>query len=264
MNDFFLRVYKIVAQIPSGKVATYGSIALLLGEPRGARTVGWAMKAAPSELKLPCHRVVNRLGEMAPSNAFGLGEFQRAVLESEGITFNKNGRIDIKEYFWAGPDNDKINSLLPIVDENVRILILGSIPGQESLRKQEYYANPRNHFWKILFDLIGSKAPKQYSQRILLIKKQGIGLWDVIKSCQRQGSLDSNIKHENPNDFNTFFSKYPNIKSVFFNGAKAYEVFKKKIGFDLLLGINFEKLPSTSPANTQTYDKKLEQWKKIM
>jgi len=264
LKDFFLGVYKIVAQIPRGKVSTYGQIALLLGEPRSARTVGWAMKAAPKQLKLPCHRVINRLGEMAPRNAFGLVEVQRALLESEGIIFNENGRIDIKEYFWAGPDSNEISSFLPIIDENARILILGSIPGQESLRKQEYYANPRNHFWKILFDLIGAQLPRAYSQRVLLIKKHGIGLWDVIESCSRQGSLDSNIKHENPNDFNWLFSKYPNIKSVFFNGAKAYEVYKKKIGFDLLSGINYEKLPSTSPANTQTYDKKLEEWKKIM
>lgn len=264
MKDFYLRVYKIVAQIPEGKVATYGQIALVLGQPTGARTVGWAMRAAPKQLNLPCHRVVNKLGEMAPKNVFGFPELQRVLLESEGITFNENGCIDIKKHLWIGPDKDEINSLLPIIDENARILILGSIPGQESLRKQEYYANPRNHFWKILFSLINIPLPLDYSQRVILIKKQRIALWDVIETCSRQGSLDSNIKNENPNDFRWLFSKYPSINSVFFNGAKAYEVFRKKVGFEKFVHINFEKLPSTSPANTQAYDKKLEEWKKII
>ncbi|GAA0729589.1 MGMT family protein [Clostridium malenominatum] len=102
-KDFFQRVYKIVSQIPEGKVATYGQIALLLGEPRSARIVGWAMKAAPEELKLPCHRVVNKFGEMAPSYVFGSMEFQRDVLISEGITFKENLCIDMKKHLWSGP-----------------------------------------------------------------------------------------------------------------------------------------------------------------
>lgn len=108
MKDFFVRVYKIVAQIPEGKIATYGQIALLLDEPRSARIVGWAMRAAPKDLNLPCHRVVNRLGEMAPGYAFGSSEIQRAILASEGIAFKKDGCIDIKKYLWSGPDNKGI------------------------------------------------------------------------------------------------------------------------------------------------------------
>ena len=102
-KDFFQRVYKIVSQIPEGKVATYGQIALLLGEPRSARIVGWAMKAAPKELNLPCHRVVNKLGEMAPSYVFGSMELQRDILISEGITFKENRCIDMKKHLWSGP-----------------------------------------------------------------------------------------------------------------------------------------------------------------
>ena len=102
MKDFFIRVYQIVSQIPEGKVATYGQIALMLGEPRSARIVGWAMRAAPRELRLPCHRVVNRLGEMAPDYAFGSQEIQREILISEGITFKENGRIDLKKCLWRG------------------------------------------------------------------------------------------------------------------------------------------------------------------
>jgi len=102
LKDFFSRVYKIVSQIPKGKVATYGQIAFLLGEPRSARIVGWAMKAAPEHLHLPCHRVVNRLGEMAPDYAFGSSQVQREMLNHEGITFTKSGCIDLKKHLWDG------------------------------------------------------------------------------------------------------------------------------------------------------------------
>jgi methylated-DNA-protein-cysteine methyltransferase-like protein len=102
VNEFFSEVYKIVAKIPRGKVATYGQIARMLGSPRGARTVGWAMRAVSSELKLPCHRVVNRLGELSPDYVFGASELQRAMLEDEGVTFKKDGRIELEKHLWDG------------------------------------------------------------------------------------------------------------------------------------------------------------------
>lgn len=100
MQEYFQRVYEIVARIPRGKVATYGQIAALLGEPRGARTVGWAMRSAPAHLNLPCHRVVNKAGTLAPDYAFGGAENQRKMLEQEGITFLHNGRIDMENHLW--------------------------------------------------------------------------------------------------------------------------------------------------------------------
>jgi methylated-DNA-protein-cysteine methyltransferase-like protein len=100
MQDFFQRVYEIVAQIPQGKVATYGQIAAMLGDPRGARTVGWAMRSAPAHLKLPCHRVVNKNGFLAPDYAFGGTENQRSLLENEGVTFHGDGRIDMEQHLW--------------------------------------------------------------------------------------------------------------------------------------------------------------------
>lgn len=102
MKNFFSRVYEIVSQIPEGRVATYGQIALLLGEPRSARIVGWAMRSVPKEINLPCHRVVNRLGEMAPGCVFGSPEIQRKMLTLEGITFKKDGCIDMKKHLWNG------------------------------------------------------------------------------------------------------------------------------------------------------------------
>jgi methylated-DNA-protein-cysteine methyltransferase-like protein len=101
MRDYFSKVYELVAQIPEGAVATYGQIASILGDKCNARVVGWAMKAAPSAL--PCHRVVNKLGEMAPGYVFGSKQLQRDILESEGITFLDNGCIDMKKHLWGGP-----------------------------------------------------------------------------------------------------------------------------------------------------------------
>ncbi len=103
MKDYFQKVYEIVAQIPSGKVMTYGQIAALLGNPRGARTVGWAMQSAPAHLNLPCHRVINKTGGIAPRYAFGGAEHQRQLLETEGITFTANGCVDLPKHLWQTP-----------------------------------------------------------------------------------------------------------------------------------------------------------------
>lgn len=100
-KTYFESVYEIVTTIPEGKVATYGQIAALLGNPRAARTVGWAMRAAPSGLGLPCHRVVNKRGTLAPSYAFHGYENQRAMLEAEGITFTNTGSINMAIHLWV-------------------------------------------------------------------------------------------------------------------------------------------------------------------
>ena len=101
MNHYFSKVYEIVAKIPEGKVATYGQIAAMPGSPRNARVVGWAMRAAPGSLNLPCHRVIDREGNMAPGYAFGGAEIQRDLLEQEGVPFKPDGRVDLKRCLWA-------------------------------------------------------------------------------------------------------------------------------------------------------------------
>lgn len=156
-----------------------------------------------------------------------------------------------------------INSLAPVIDKNSKILILGSIPGKQSLDKQEYYGNNRNAFWKMIYTLYDQVLQDHYRSKIEFIKSKNIALWDVIENCSRKGSLDSNIKDEKPNDFETFFSNYPNLKYVFFNGGKAYDVFKKRVGFNISEDIKFEKLTSTSPANTISFEEKLEAWRVI-
>jgi methylated-DNA-protein-cysteine methyltransferase related protein len=103
MNPFFARVYQVAAQIPPGKVATYGQIAALLGNPLAARLVGEAMSRTPEDLDIPCHRVVNRAGEMAPAYAFGGADRQRQRLAGEGVVFRPDGRVDLARSLWK-PD----------------------------------------------------------------------------------------------------------------------------------------------------------------
>lgn len=99
-NEFFVNVYKIVAQIPKGNVMTYGQLAVMLGSPYYARRVGQAMRNTPEYLKLPCHRVVNSSGGLAPVYAFGGEEEQRRILMDEGVHFKSSGRIDLKKSIW--------------------------------------------------------------------------------------------------------------------------------------------------------------------
>lgn len=99
-ENFYERVYRVAAQIPRGKVATYGQIAALLGNPRASRAVGWAMQNAPAGLAIPCHRVVNQSGSLAPEYAFGGAARQRALLELEGVVFREDGRIDMARCLW--------------------------------------------------------------------------------------------------------------------------------------------------------------------
>ena len=98
--EFFHRVYEIVAQIPTGKVMTYGQIAMILASPRCARQVGQAMFHAPESLKLPCHRVINSKGELAPAYVFDGVERQREMLQNEGVYFKSNGLVDLKLSLW--------------------------------------------------------------------------------------------------------------------------------------------------------------------
>lgn len=99
MNTFE-KIYEVVKQIPSGKVATYGQIAALAGNPRMSRIVGYALHVNPNPDEIPCFRVVNRFGETSGSFAFGGPDEQRRLLELDGIEFKSDGRIDLKKYIW--------------------------------------------------------------------------------------------------------------------------------------------------------------------
>lgn len=100
MKNYYEQIYYIVSKIPEGKVATYGQIAALLGNPRNGRIVGWAMRMAPDDLNLPCHRVINREGTLAPGYTFGGQEVQRSMLEEEGVKFRQDGSVDLEKCLW--------------------------------------------------------------------------------------------------------------------------------------------------------------------
>lgn len=153
-----------------------------------------------------------------------------------------------------------LTSFQPLVNHQTKVLILGSMPGRESLNRQEYYANKNNHFWPLMEELFEIDRTLAYEQKLNSILAQGIGLWDVLASCVREGSLDSNIRQGIANDFEKLFQNYPNIDCVLFNGSKAWEIFRKEIGFSACNGITFRKMPSTSPANTRGYDWKRKEW----
>lgn len=102
MKTAFERIYDIVRRIPSGKVATYGMVAQLAGNPRWSRVVGYALHNNPEPGVIPCHRVVNRFGALAPAFAFGGEGAQRSLLDSEGAAFLPDGRVDLGKCLWNG------------------------------------------------------------------------------------------------------------------------------------------------------------------
>ena len=157
---------------------------------------------------------------------------------------------------------NRISSFPPIIDENSEILILGSIPGIKSLEKQQYYGHPQNKFWKIIFELFNEEFTEDYEKRIAVLRKYNIALWDVIDSCERIGSLDSEIKNEEANQIPELLEEYPNIQAIFCNGGKSYKNLQKLLGKDFRIPIYL--LPSTSPLHTVSFERKLEDWKKIL
>lgn len=155
------------------------------------------------------------------------------------------------------------NVLPPVVDKQTRIVIIGSMPGVQSLEKQQYYGNARNHFWPIIGQVLGVMIPENYEERIDLLQKHRIGLWDAICSCERKGSLDATIRNEVPNDFDWLFATFPQIKLVLFNGGKSFDVFKKRVGLEKLSTRQYEKMPSTSPIpgkNIKSFEEKVQDW----
>jgi double-stranded uracil-DNA glycosylase len=154
--------------------------------------------------------------------------------------------------------------LLPVVDDATRVLVLGSMPGEMSLQMQQYYAHPRNAFWRIMGEIVSVDVHADYDARVRQLLDAGIGLWDVLHLCDRPGSLDSAIVAETmePNDFEQLFAEHPGIARVVLNGAKAAQVFERLIVSTLRSPLDWRALPSTSPANAAiTFDAKLQAWR---
>ena len=155
----------------------------------------------------------------------------------------------------------------PIADRHARVLILGSMPGKESLRAQQYYAHPRNAFWRIMGDLFGAAPELAYANRTRILQAAGIAVWDVLATCTRSSSLDTDIDPDTMemNDFAAFYREHPHITQVFFNGAMAEKFYFKHIGSNISANLHYQRLPSTSPAHAgMPYTQKLHHWRAIM
>jgi hypoxanthine-DNA glycosylase len=145
------------------------------------------------------------------------------------------------------------------IDSNTEVLILGTMPGAMSLEKQEYYANPRNHFWKIIYTLYDAlPIPENFEEKVQFLQRNKIGLWDVLENCERKGSLDIHIKNQKENNFMALFEKFPAINKIIFNGKQSHAFFYKRFG--QIEGITYFVMPSTSPANTMSFENKLKIW----
>ncbi|HEV2549838.1 MAG TPA: DNA-deoxyinosine glycosylase [Stellaceae bacterium] len=155
----------------------------------------------------------------------------------------------------------RVESFPPIVSEKSKVLILGSMPGEASLKAGQYYAHPSNAFWRIMGELFGSGPSLPYAGRVERLNFAGVALWDSLQACIRPGSLDSSISEEVANDFPAFFAKYPHTTHVYFNGGKAETVFRRHALPSLPNTQRvFTRLPSTSQAHAIPFDAKVQPW----
>ncbi|HXH51988.1 MAG TPA: DNA-deoxyinosine glycosylase [Sphingomicrobium sp.] len=152
--------------------------------------------------------------------------------------------------------------LPPIARADARLFILGSLPGDASLAAQRYYAHPTNQFWGLLGHVIGEELqPLNYTERLERLYRHRIGLWDVIASATRQGSLDQAIRAAEHNMIKAFLRNYPQVEAIAFNGSRAAAIGRRLIGTDHRLTLL--DLPSSSAANTRPFDEKAAIWRQL-
>lgn len=157
----------------------------------------------------------------------------------------------------------RIECFAPVAREDARLLILGTMPSVESLRQSFYYSHLRNAFWPVMAAVLGEELPRTVEEKKNLLIRHRIALWDVVHSCIRPGSLDSDIREAQPNDFAALFERCSNIEKILFNGASAQKLYEQKVR-TMPEGCAWEKMPSTSPAYTLKFEKKLELWRRGM
>ena len=159
----------------------------------------------------------------------------------------------------------RLVGLPPLVSADTRLLVLGSFPGAASLAAQQYYGHPQNQFWRILQAIYASGpdniCASSYEKRSVWMLSHGVGLWDVYASCERQGSLDSQIRNPVVNDFAALRQRCPQLRAVAHNGA---ESFRHTARLEQL-GLPTVRLPSTSPANASwSFERKLAAWREVL
>ena len=156
-------------------------------------------------------------------------------------------------------------SFPPVLGPRPRVLILGSMPGAESLRRRQYYAHPQNQFWRLVGDALGEDlAGLSYPRRLAVLRRRGVALWDTIADCERPGSLDSRIRRERPNDVVGLVRRLK-IGAVLLNGGKALQMFLRHAAEGLPAGVSVAALPSSSPAAASIpYARKARLWRRAL
>ncbi|TJY43525.1 DNA-deoxyinosine glycosylase [Cohnella pontilimi] len=161
-----------------------------------------------------------------------------------------------------------VHSFPPVIDENSKLLILGSMPGVVSLRAHQYYGHPRNYFWPILYEVFEHRAPDtEYERRLAFALSHQVALWDSIAACEREGSLDADIKDVVPNEIPALLRRFPQVETIVCNGGKSFAELNKHHGkTHEIQSRTVIKLPSTSPVPTAQYrglQDRLAVWKVI-
>jgi hypoxanthine-DNA glycosylase len=156
----------------------------------------------------------------------------------------------------------RLQGLGPVIDAHTRLIVLGSFPGVASLRAQQYYGHPQNAFWKILGELWGLPlAQRPYAERLQALLDHGLGLWDVYASCEREGSLDSDIREPVLNDLASLRQHCPSLEAIAHNGGESF----RHARHTRSLGLPVYRLPSTSPANASwSFARKREAWAEVL
>lgn len=154
----------------------------------------------------------------------------------------------------------RIECFPPVARGDARLLILGTMPSVESLRQSFYYAHPRNAFWPVMAEVLGAPVPETVEEKRALLTGHRVALWDVARSCVRPGSLDSAMRDVEPNDFDSLYARCPKIERIQFNGDTARKLYMRLVG-RMPEGCDWARMPSTSPAYTLPYARKLEAWR---
>ena len=167
------------------------------------------------------------------------------------MTASKASRI------MCDPTNLK-RSFPPVVNRQVRVLVLGSLPGEESLARSQYYANPRNQFWRLIGEVVERDLVSlAYEERLATLLSCRIGLWDMVESASRSGSLDAAIRGHRANDLAALVPSLPEVRAIAFNGGTSARIGQKQLGHAQVERVL---LPSSSPAYTLRFEEKRAAW----
>lgn len=157
----------------------------------------------------------------------------------------------------------RIHGFGPVWRADAKLLILGSMPSVESLNQSFYYAHPRNAFWPMMAQILEEHVPVSVEAKREMLIRHRIALWDTVQSCERPGSLDSNIRFAQANDFEYLYKNCPGIRHIFFNGGTAQQLYRRLVAKEDDRFI-FHRMPSTSPAYTLKYEMKLAAWEQAL